>query len=436
MVRTHPSLGTGLTVVLNVGGDRAILTRIGTIDALLADGHHRRRARRRTTRARRVASSCSRGCAGAAGRCSARAHERGATTSLDTNWDPSERVGRALRRAPAGRRAAGQCRRAAGAAPVAPGRSGRRSRRCGERRFVDAGTTVALKDGAAGGRVWTAGGHGHAPGLPVRLVDAVGAGDSFDAGFLAGRWPVSPPREALRWAVGCGSLSVRAAGGTAAQPDRAELLRALRLASVAWLAGRRRGAQAPYGVGDHRRPWPRGRVRGSGAGRPAPHPPRARARTAPVNATLSAVPMLTLTMPAATAAASSVAAAPRKNRAAPSGTGTASRSRAIRSRSRTAVRSVIACELPTATARASTPVASTNAAASSGSVRAPGLVGVERRLAVLAADLAELGLDPEPAPARPALTACAGHRDVVRVGRVLASTMTEPNDRASPGRAG
>ena len=74
----------------------------------------------------------------------------------------------------------------------------------------------------------------------------------------------------------------------------------------------------------------------------------------------------------------------------------------------------MACELPTATARASTPVAATKAAACSGSVRAPGGVRVERRLAVLAADLAELGLDPEPESTGPSSTARLVTVDVVR----------------------
>ena len=46
--------------------------------------------------------------------------------------------------------------------------------------------------------------------------------------------------------------------------------------------------------------------------------------------------------------------------------------RATRPRSSTASLVIIACELPTATASASTPVAAVNLAASAGSVRAPG----------------------------------------------------------------
>ncbi|GII57118.1 hypothetical protein Pth03_55070 [Planotetraspora thailandica] len=56
-----------------------------------------------------------------------------------------------------------------------------------------------------------------APAVPVTPVDTVGAGDSFDAGFVAARLRGLPLGAALRFAAACGSLSARAAGGTAAQ---------------------------------------------------------------------------------------------------------------------------------------------------------------------------------------------------------------------------
>ena len=224
-VRTQPSLGTGLTVVLNVEGDRAILTRLGTIEALVATDISD--ADLVGVRHVHVASfflqpRLARGLPD----LFRRAHEHGASTSLDTNWDPSERwdgLAAVLPMVDVLLPNAAELLALAGVATGSP---------VGDldaaaRTFVDAGATVALKDGAAGGRVWTPEGHWSAPGLEVELVDAVGAGDSFDAGFLAGRLAGLSPAEALRWAVGCGSLSVRAAGGTAAQPDRAELLQAL-----------------------------------------------------------------------------------------------------------------------------------------------------------------------------------------------------------------
>ena len=59
------------------------------------------------------------------------------------------------------------------------------------------------------------------------VVDATGAGDSFDAGFLAARMADEPLPAALALACACGALSTRALGGTAAQPTLAEARAAL-----------------------------------------------------------------------------------------------------------------------------------------------------------------------------------------------------------------
>ena len=58
--------------------------------------------------------------------------------------------------------------------------------------------------------------------LAVEAVDTTGAGDAFDAGFLAAWLEGRPLADALRFAVACGSLSTRAAGGTDAQATREE----------------------------------------------------------------------------------------------------------------------------------------------------------------------------------------------------------------------
>ena len=60
-------------------------------------------------------------------------------------------------------------------------------------------------------------------------MDATGAGDSFDAGFLAARLAGKPLPAALALACACGALSTRALGGTAAQPTLAEAREALRV---------------------------------------------------------------------------------------------------------------------------------------------------------------------------------------------------------------
>lgn len=81
------------------------------------------------------------------------------------------------------------------------------------------GPLVVVKNGAEGalahdGAQWTT-----APALKVDTVDAVGAGDSFDAGYVAAVLNGCDREQALAIAAACGSLSTRAAGGTAAQAD-------------------------------------------------------------------------------------------------------------------------------------------------------------------------------------------------------------------------
>jgi sugar/nucleoside kinase (ribokinase family) len=60
--------------------------------------------------------------------------------------------------------------------------------------------------------------------IPVKLVDTVGAGDSFDAGFLYGYLNQWPFEKSLKLASICGTLSTRMAGGTTAQATLQEAI--------------------------------------------------------------------------------------------------------------------------------------------------------------------------------------------------------------------
>ncbi len=224
-VRVHPTLPTGLTVVLDQADDRAMLTRVGTIAALaaddvLADGLD-------GIEYLHVGSFFLQPALrpGLPGLFRA-AREAGLTTSLDTNWDPTGAWEGLAELLPLVDLLLVNAAELRALAAVSRGRRIEDPAEAAEV-LTAHGTTVVLKDGVRGGRVWTPDGSWSAPGLAVDLVDAVGAGDSFNAGFLAGTVRGHAPAEALRWAVGCGSLSVRAAGGTAAQPTTDELLAAL-----------------------------------------------------------------------------------------------------------------------------------------------------------------------------------------------------------------
>ena len=61
--------------------------------------------------------------------------------------------------------------------------------------------------------------------IPVNVVDTVGAGDSFDAGFMYGylnNWEVE---KSLRLACVCGAMSTQQAGGTSGQPTLEEAMK-------------------------------------------------------------------------------------------------------------------------------------------------------------------------------------------------------------------
>jgi sugar/nucleoside kinase (ribokinase family) len=89
------------------------------------------------------------------------------------------------------------------------------------------GPLPVIKCGAQGALAYVGGEPVRAGGPAVTVADTVGAGDSFDAGFLAGRLTGRDLRESLALAAACGSLSTRAPGGTDAQPSMAEALAAM-----------------------------------------------------------------------------------------------------------------------------------------------------------------------------------------------------------------
>jgi len=208
---------TGLTVALAHGDDRAIVTAPGCIDEL----HAELVGAGLLSSARHVHAGSfflqPRLAAGLAGLFAA-AHAAGATTSLDLNWDPSGRwdggLAHVLPAVDVLFVNAAEAAAVSGAADPAVAAVALGAR----------GPLPVIKLGAAGAlahdgcRLVSV----SAPGVVV--ADTVGAGDSFDAGFICARlmgWEVS---RCLALGVVVGSLSTRAAGGVDAQPTREEAL--------------------------------------------------------------------------------------------------------------------------------------------------------------------------------------------------------------------
>jgi sugar/nucleoside kinase (ribokinase family) len=202
-------LPTGMTVALSRGSDRAILTAPGTIGALTeADVPADLLAR---TRHVHVSSYFlleeSLGPALAAVLAQARAG--GATTSLDTNWDPSgtwgaEFFGEVLAQTDLLLPNEAEAERLAGTATLPE--------------------AVAVLTKASGRVVVKLGGRGalYADGArqylatPPRMtpVDTTGAGDCFNAGLLTGLLRGLEPTEAVALACAAGALSTQGIGGS------------------------------------------------------------------------------------------------------------------------------------------------------------------------------------------------------------------------------
>jgi 2-dehydro-3-deoxygluconokinase len=85
---------------------------------------------------------------------------------------------------------------------------------------------VVVKRGAEGALAIAAdGAEAEQPALPVRVVDAIGAGDSFTAGYLAARFDGLSLAERLRWGAIAAACTVGTRGDWEGLPTRADLLR-------------------------------------------------------------------------------------------------------------------------------------------------------------------------------------------------------------------
>ena len=149
-----------------------------------------------------------------------RARALGATTSIDPNWDPQEEWN-------------GGLVEALHETDIlfVNGEEARRIARDDEvevaaRTLADSAPLVVVKLGRDGALAVRGNAMVHADAVHVDVVDTVGAGDSFDAGFLSGFLSGRSLEDSLALACACGSLSTRAAGGTAAQPTLSEAMAA------------------------------------------------------------------------------------------------------------------------------------------------------------------------------------------------------------------
>lgn len=215
-IKKDDKLKTGISVALNTGHDRAILTYSGTIDSMGPEDLDY--GLLKSVRHLHIGSyflmkrlqPCYMSIIEAI-------KENGGTISLDTNWDPEEKwdsgvievlklvdiifpnenEAKAIMKEDNALKALERLKR------IVP--------------------VVAVKMGAEGAVTHYAGNTIHTPALDVIKIDAVGAGDSFDAGFLYGFLSGKSIEECARIGCICGSLNTRASGGTRGQPRLDEM---------------------------------------------------------------------------------------------------------------------------------------------------------------------------------------------------------------------
>ncbi|MGD0612711.1 MAG: sugar kinase [Anaerolineales bacterium] len=207
---------TGLSVNLNRGNDRAILTLVGCMASLRADqvpDSLLAKARHVHVASYFLQTALKPGLPD----LFRRARALGLSVSLDPNFDPSgewrgfdELLSLVDVFLPNQREALGLTGTATAEQALAA-----LARKC---------PTVAVKLGEEGAIAARGAETARAAAIQMEVVDTVGAGDSFDGGFLYAWLNGWNLERGLRLAVACGSLSTRSAGGTTGQATLEEVL--------------------------------------------------------------------------------------------------------------------------------------------------------------------------------------------------------------------
>ena len=195
-----------LTVALSIPGDRAFVTFDGVNRSL--EPRVRSALRRLTRRPRHVHFALSPANCGAWIPIVQRLRDRGCSTSWDFGWNERLLQDRAL---PALLGSVDWLLLNEDEATL----YGKRARR----------PNTVVKRGARGASAFVGGSEIKSPAARATVVDTTGAGDAFNAGFLAGLLRGATVAQALRLGNYIGARSTEALGGLAALPQRRALPR-------------------------------------------------------------------------------------------------------------------------------------------------------------------------------------------------------------------
>jgi len=202
-----------VSVALNFAGDRGFVTHWGSGDAY--DTHLAARA---LDVVERIDASHLHAYADEAPKLEAAAHRRGMTVSVDASggpwWSSSRPLAQTLAHADV----------LLANEPEAAAMTGEADPRRALALAAEHCECVVIKRGADGAIGLADGQVRAVPADPVAIRDTTGAGDCFNAGFLAGWLGGLPLEESLTLGVICGSRAIGDVGGYRGCPREAELL--------------------------------------------------------------------------------------------------------------------------------------------------------------------------------------------------------------------
>lgn len=217
-VKREKEQKTGITMMLSTGEDRAMMTYNGTIDSVVREDVTDEFLK--SVRHLHIGSYfLMKRIQPHYPEIVRKLKEYGATISLDTNWDPeetwdsgiwdilpyvdiffpNENEAMAITKEPTAEKAIEKLKKTV---PI-----------------------IAVKKGAEGSVIYAEGKIYEIPPIDAVKVDAVGAGDSFDGGFVYGFLTGRSIEECGLFGSICGSLNIRFAGGTKGQPRLEEALK-------------------------------------------------------------------------------------------------------------------------------------------------------------------------------------------------------------------
>lgn len=217
-----PDVRTGLSIHLSTPDDRSILTYTGAMATLTAEDVRQAIDSLQPRHVHFAAVYLLPALAPHLPQLMHELRDRGLTISVDTNADPEERwAGPALWLDAIDLLLPNETelRGIARALGVVGEDAEALARGLSER-----GAGVVVKLGAEGAFGAVGDVTARAAAEPVTPLETVGAGDSFDAAFLAAWLAGQGIGTALRWGCAAGASSVQAIGGVSGQPTRAELL--------------------------------------------------------------------------------------------------------------------------------------------------------------------------------------------------------------------